>query len=100
MVVNVLVTIADVTANTLSFGATSPFDRSGSTGVQKLQVGGIASPPGATFSIWGIIFGWQFAFLVAQFGLCGVRTSDVMKVTPYMIAAQLAQASYGLIIYF
>lgn len=100
MITNVLVTVVDIVANVLSFGATSPLDPSGSTGVQKLRVGGIASPPAATFSIWGIIFFWQFAFLFAQFGCCcSVNKTDVMKVTPYMIAAQLAQAAYGLTIY-
>lgn len=100
MVVNILVTIADLTANLLSFGATSPFDPSGSTGVQKLRVGGIASPPGATFSIWGIIFGWQFVYLVAQFGCCcDVKSADVMKVNKSMIISQLAQMAYGLVVY-
>merc|ERR1719401_429656 len=100
MVLNVLATVFDLVANVLSFGATSPLDPSGSTGVQKLRVGGIASPPAATFSIWGIIFSWQFAFLFAQFGCCcDVSQAAVMKVTPYMIAAQLAQAAYGLVIF-
>jgi hypothetical protein len=100
MVANILATTIDLVANVLPFGATSPFDPSGSTGVQKLQVGGIASPPAPTFSIWGIIFGWQIVFLVAQFcSPCNVSRADVMKVSQRMIVAHLAQTCYGLVIY-
>jgi len=102
MVLNLLLTIFDVAINGLAFGITSPFSPSGNgTALDKLRTGGIADPPPATFSIWGVIFIWQFAFLFAQFGCCcDVSKADVMNVTWAMIGAQLAQGCYGLLVFF
>jgi len=93
MVANLLVTILDIIAGNLSFGA---------AGMEKLSVGAIAPPPGVTFAIWGIIFGWQLVFLVAQFNgcsCCALTRADVLQVTRRMIMVQLTQAAYGLTVY-
>merc|ERR1711963_1315705 len=97
MVCNLLIFLVDVLCNSAVFiaGGYGSFD--GTETMAALNaVPSIAAPPGVTFSIWGIIFGWQLVFMIAQFCL---PLEKVMQITPGIIVSQALQACYGLVIY-